>query len=66
MSDPTTNGMLIAAITALAGVVTFLWKQLYSNHIECKEDRKALWNEVLKCNERHDHASNLKNVSGNQ
>ncbi len=50
MADPTVNGLLIAAVTSLAGVVTYLWKQLsthYSElkaeHRECVEDRERLW-----------------------
>ncbi len=50
MAEPTTNGLLIAAITTLAGVVTYLWKQLSSHyselkseHRECVEDRERLW-----------------------
>ncbi len=50
MSDPTVNGLLIAAVTSLAGVVTYLWKQLSSHyaelkvsHEECVNDRQKLW-----------------------
>ncbi len=50
MADPTVNGLLIAAVTSLAGVVTYLWKQLsthYSElkaeHRECVDDRQRLW-----------------------
>jgi hypothetical protein len=50
MAEPTTSGLLIAAITTLAGVVTYLWKQLSSHyaelkaeHRECVEDRERLW-----------------------
>lgn len=50
MTDPTVNGLLIAGITSLAGVVAFLWKQLSSHyaelkeeHRECVEDRQKLW-----------------------
>ena len=50
MAEPTTNGLLIAAITTLAGVVTYLWKQLSSHyaelkaeHKECVDDRERLW-----------------------
>jgi len=50
MTEPTTNGLLIAAITTLAGVVTYLWKQLSSHyaelkaeHRECVDDRERLW-----------------------
>ena len=50
MAEPTTSGLLIAAITTLAGVVTYLWKQLASHyaelkaeHRECVEDREKLW-----------------------
>jgi len=69
MIDPTVSGLLIAAVTALAGVVTFLWKQISEHHkhalaskAECEEDRERLWGErdklwaeVVKCNELHDH-----------
>jgi hypothetical protein len=50
MAEPTTSGLLIAAVTTLAGVVTYLWKQLTSHyaelkeeHRECVEDRERLW-----------------------
>ena len=50
MTDPTVNGLLLAAITTLAGVVTYLWKQLTDNYKEikvkadeCEEDRQRLW-----------------------
>ena len=50
MAEPTTSGLLIAAVTTLAGVVTYLWKQLPSHyaelkeeHRECVEDRERLW-----------------------
>ena len=50
MGDPTVNGLLIAAVTSLAGVVTYLWKQLSTHykelkaeHRECVEDREKLW-----------------------
>ena len=50
MGDPTVNGLLIAAVTSLAGVVTYLWKQLSNHYIElkaehreCVEDREKLW-----------------------
>jgi hypothetical protein len=50
MADPTVNGLLIAAVTSLAGVVTYLWKQLSNHyaelkaeHHECVDDREKLW-----------------------
>ena len=50
MNEPTVNGLLIAAVTGLAGVVTFLWKQISDNHksivtklTDCEEDREELW-----------------------
>jgi hypothetical protein len=50
MTDPTVNGLLIAAITTLGSVVAFLWKQLSdhykelrSDRDECVEDRQRLW-----------------------
>ncbi len=50
MTDPTVNGLLLAAVTSLGGVVAYLWKQLsahYSElkeqHNECVEDREKLW-----------------------
>jgi hypothetical protein len=50
MADPTVNGLLIAAVTSLAGVVTYLWKQLSNHytelkaeHRECVDDREKLW-----------------------
>jgi hypothetical protein len=48
--DPTVSGLLIAAVTSMAGVITYLWKQLTNqfNSLqkrsdECDEDRKELW-----------------------
>lgn len=42
--------MMIAAITTLSGVVTFLWKQVSDNHkavyaklTDCESDREELW-----------------------
>ena len=50
MTDPTVNGLLLAGITSLGGVVAYLWKQLSSHyselkaeHRECVEDRQKLW-----------------------
>ncbi len=42
--------VLLGAISALGGVVTFLWRQIMSHYnetkqakVECEEDRKKLW-----------------------
>jgi len=51
MNDPTMmNTMMIGAVTSLAAVVTFLWKQISDNHKEtraardeCEKDREKLW-----------------------
>jgi hypothetical protein len=50
MAEPTVSGLLVTAITTLAGVVTYLWKQnsdhykeLKSDHDECVSDRQKLW-----------------------
>jgi len=50
MTDPTVNGLLLTAITTLAGLVTYLWKQnmdhykeLRVDRDECIEDRERLW-----------------------
>lgn len=50
MTDPTVNGLLLAAVTSLGGVVAYLWKQLSAHynelkeqHRECVEDREKLW-----------------------
>jgi hypothetical protein len=50
MAEPTVNGLLISAVTALSGIVTYLWKQ-HSDHYkelkadrdECISDREKLW-----------------------
>ena len=50
IEEPTVNGLLIAAVTSLAGVVAFLWKQVNDNCkgiqeklADCEEDREELW-----------------------
>ena len=50
MADPTVNGLLLAGITSLGGVVAYLWTQLSAHyaelkaeHRECVEDRERLW-----------------------
>ena len=50
MTDPTVNGLLLAAVTSLGGVVAYLWKQLSAHynelkeqHKECVDDRERLW-----------------------
>jgi len=42
--------ILLGAISALAGVITFLWKQVSDNHkavyaklTDCEQDREELW-----------------------
>lgn len=49
----TIESLLIAAVTALAGVVVFMWKVLAVQHAdlekevrECREDREGLHEEV--------------------
>ena len=50
LSDPTISGLLTGAVTALSGVIVYLWRQLSSHyaelkadHNECKKDREELW-----------------------
>ncbi len=50
MVELTSNGMLVAAITSLSGVVAYLWRQqakthetTYINWLECMQDREELW-----------------------
>jgi hypothetical protein len=38
----TVEGLLTIAITTLAGLVTYLWKEIRI----CAEDRKKLWGEL--------------------
>ena len=38
--------LLIAAIVALSGVVTFLFKIVLQSKKECDEDRARLWNHI--------------------
>lgn len=57
METATVPGLLLGAVTSLAGVVVFLWKQLsdhnkeqketykelQARHDECDDDRRKLW-----------------------
>ena len=49
------DGVFMAAITALAGVVAFLWKRIDSTNEqtrkdlkECQDDRERLWKEIAR------------------
>ena len=66
MEEPTVNGLLIAAVTGLAGVVTFLYKQqqnrfndMVQRHDECDDDRRKLWKALYAI---HPAAKELKEV----
>ena len=74
MTEPTINGLLIAAITTLGGVVGYLWKQLSAQYKEiqdrsqdCDDDRRNLWAqvailnaEVENCKEQHQQLDGLR------
>ncbi len=66
MTDPTVNGLLIAGITSLGGVVAYLWKQLSSHytelkqeHRECVEDRQELWKALYSISPAHKNKKEL-------
>ena len=73
MQEPTVASLLIAAVTGLAGVVVFLWKQinegnknrevqyveLQARHDECDDDRRKLWRALYSI---HPAAKELREV----
>ena len=66
MEEPTVNGLLIAAVTGLAGCVTFLYKQqqnrfndMVTRHDECDDDRRKLWKALYSI---HPAAKELREV----
>jgi len=68
MELSTDTTILLGAISALGGVVTFLWRQIMTHYSEtkqareeCDEDRKKLWAEVIRCNEMHAHSQEILN-----
>jgi hypothetical protein len=46
MTDPTVNGILLSGITALAGVVTYLWRQITSHYAELKDAHQKQYQEL--------------------
>ena len=68
MEISTDTTILLGAISALGGVVTFLWRQIMTHYNEtkqardeCEEDRERLWTEIMKLGQRADKTEGTQN-----
>ena len=67
MSIELDTTILLGAISTLAGVITFLWKQVSDNHkavytklTDCEDDREELWRTLYQIHPAAKSAKDIK------